>query len=135
MFASIDVMCLEKIQSILECRNRLSEVHDFFSNGVHCNGTRHCAGCTVLATAGLVTSFPRVMLLLNQVVSGAEGHEMRVVSRRGDGHWPSASHVRVAQLVSQALQLIRPEVVIVPEHVVVRWSWRSLYNKRLQIMF
>lgn len=96
----VDRCRLEKIQSILECRNRLSEVHDFFSDGMHCNGTRHCSGSTILTAAGLVASLPRVVLLLNQVVSCAEGHEMRVVCRCGDGHRPSASYVRVAQLVS-----------------------------------
>lgn len=117
------------MQSILECRIRLSEVHDFLSDGVHRDGACHRAGRAVFAAAGLVAALARVVLLLHQVVPGAEGHEVRVVGRRGDGHGPSAPHVRVAQLVSQALQLVRPEVVVVPEHVVVRRSWGSLHEK------
>ena len=44
---------------------------------------------------------------------------MGVVGGGGDGDGPGAAHVGVAQLVGQLLQLVRVEVVIVPEHVVV----------------
>ena len=44
---------------------------------------------------------------------------MGVVGGGGDGDGPGAADVGVAQLVGQLLQLVRVEVVIVPEHVVV----------------
>ncbi len=67
-----------------------------------------------------------VVLLLHQMVARAEGHQMRVVGGRRDGHGARAAHVRVAQLVRQHLQLVRVEVVVVPQHVVVRRARRAL---------
>lgn len=60
------------------------------------------------------------MLLLDQVVAGSEGDQVGVVGRRRDRHGARAAHVRVAQLVRQTLQLVGVEVVVVPQHVVVR---------------
>lgn len=87
---------------------------------MHGDGARHGAGRAVLAAGGLVAALARVVLLLHEVVARAEGDEVRVVGGRGDGHGARAAHVRVAQLVREALQLVRPEVVVVPQHVVVR---------------
>ena len=106
---------------------RLGEVHDLLGDGVHGDGARHGAGRAVLAAGGLVAALARVVLLLHQVVARAEGHQVRVVGGRRDGHGARAAHVRVAQLVREALQLVRAEVVVVPQHVVVRRPRRALY--------
>lgn len=90
------------------------------------DGSFHGYDGSVLAARGLVAAFPRVVLLLDEVVSRAEGDEMRVVGGRRDGHGARAAHVRVAQLVREALQLVRTEVVVVPQHVVVRRTRRAL---------
>lgn len=95
---------------------------------MHGDGARHGDGRAVLAAGGLVAALARVVLLLHQVVARAEGDQVRVVGGRGDGHRARAAHVRVAQLVRQALQLVRPEVVVVPQHVVVRRPRRALYT-------
>lgn len=99
---------------------RSGEIHDLLGDGVHGDSARHGDGRAVLAAAGLVRAFARVVLFLNEVVARSEGHEVRVVGGRGDGHRARTAHVRVAKLVRQALQLVRPEVVVVPQHVVVR---------------
>lgn len=70
-----------------------------------------------------------VVLLLDEVVACPEGHQVGVVGRGRDGHRPGAAHVRVTQLVRQALQLIRRELVVVPQHVVVRRAARALHTR------
>lgn len=60
------------------------------------------------------------MLFVHQVIASSESHQMSVVSWCWDGDGPGAAHVGVAQLVGEDLQLIRREVVVVPEHVVMR---------------
>lgn len=67
-----------------------------------------------------------VVLFVHQVVAGAESHQMGVVSWCRDGDRACAAHVRVAQLVGEDLQLIRREVVVVPEHMVMRGPAGSL---------
>ena len=83
------------------------------------DGPGHGCRCTVLAAPGEVASLPAVVLLLHQVVAGAEGNEVGVVRRSRNGDAASAADVSVAQLVRQLLQLVRVEVVVVPEDVVV----------------
>lgn len=61
-----------------------------------------------------------VVLFVHQVIASSESHQMGVISWRWDGDGPGAAHVGVAQLVGEHLQLIRREVVVVPEHVVMR---------------
>ena len=61
-----------------------------------------------------------VVLLVHQVVAGAEGDQTCVVGRRGDGHGARAADVRVAQLVGEDLEVVGGEAVVVPEDVVVR---------------
>ena len=87
---------------------------------------RHGGGCPVLAAPGEVAALPGVVLLLHQVVAGAEGHQVGVVGRGGDGDAASAPDIGVAQLVRQLLQLVRVEVIVVPEHVVVARSAGAL---------
>ena len=56
----------------------------------------------------------------------SEGHQVRVVGGGGDGDTPGAPGVGVAQLVSQLLELISAETVIVPETAVVAWPRGAL---------
>ena len=67
-----------------------------------------------------------VMFLLNKVIACPECDEVGVVGGGGDRHTAGAANVRVAQLVGQHLQLVRAEVVVIPQHVVVGWSTRTL---------
>lgn len=55
-----------------------------------------------------------------------ERHKMRVISWRWNWHGTGASDISVAQLIRQTLQFVRVEVVVVPQHVVMRWSARAL---------
>ena len=60
------------------------------------------------------------------MVPGPEGHQVGVVGRGGDRDAASAPDIGVAQLVRQLLQLVRVEVIVVPEHVVVARSAGAL---------
>ena len=62
-------------------------------------------------------------------IPSAEGDEVGVVGGRGDGDGAGAADVRVAELVRQLLQLVRLELVVVPEHVVVRGPRRTLVKE------
>lgn len=66
------------------------------------------------------------MLLLDQVISCPKGDELRVVRRRRNAHRARAAHVGVAELVSHLLQVVRLEVVVVPQDVVVTRPTRAL---------
>lgn len=55
---------------------------------------------------------------------------MSVVGGRWDRHRSRTPDIRVAQLIRQALQLIRVKVVVVPQHVIVRWSTRTLEHDK-----
>jgi len=67
------------------------------------------------------------MLLLHQMVARSEGHEMSIVCRGGYGDRSGASHVGVAELVGQLLQLISLEPVIIPQHMIVARPGGALY--------
>lgn len=95
------------------------EVHDLEGLGVDGDCSGKCHNRPVVPVARLVAAFTAVVLFLDEVISSAEGHQVRIVGRSGDGDGASAAHIRVAQLVGQALQFIRRELVVVPEHVVV----------------
>ena len=60
------------------------------------------------------------------VISRAEGDQVGVVGRRRDGHGSRASDVGVTQLVGEVLQHVGLVVVVVVQHVVVRWPRRAL---------
>lgn len=60
------------------------------------------------------------MLFVHQVIASTESHQMGVVGWCWDGNWPGAAHIGVAELVREDLQFIWREVVVVPEHMVVR---------------
>lgn len=109
----------------------LSEVHDLLGDSVDGDGARHGARGAVLAARGLVAALARVVLLLDEVVARPEGDQVRVVGGRRDRHGARAAHVRVAQLVREALQLVRAEVVVVPQHVVVGGARSALRKRRM----
>ena len=106
----------------------LSEVHDLVGLWVHLDSAGHGAGRSLLGVARLVAALAAVVLLLHQVVAGAEGNQVRVVGGRRDRHRTCAAHVRVAELVRQALQLVGRKAVVVPKDVVVRRAARPLRN-------
>ena len=78
------------------------------------------------AVGRLCRAFARVVVLLDQMVARAERHQMSVVGGRRYGHGSRASHVRVTQLIGQRLQLVRREVIVVPQYVIMRWATRAL---------
>lgn len=59
------------------------------------------------------------MLLVDQVVASAKGHQVRVVGGGRDGDGARAANVGVAQLVGEQLKLIGREAVVVPQHVIM----------------
>ena len=71
-----------------------------------------------------------MLVPVHQVVPGSEGHQVCVVGGGWDGHRPGTAHVGVAQLVGEGLQLISCEVVLIPQHVVVRGTGCALTNKQ-----
>lgn len=72
--------------------------------------------------------FVPVVLLLDQVVTGAECHQVGIVSRRWDGDGAGTPDVRVAELIRQALELVGVKVVVVPEDVIVARPARALVD-------
>ena len=77
------------------------------------------AGKPVLVVCVVHAGRLHVVLLVDDVVPGPDGHQVGVVGGGGDGDTPGASGVGVAQLVSQLLELISAEAVVVPETAVV----------------
>ena len=71
-------------------------------------------------------TFSAVGLLLHEVVPGPESDQVGVVGGGGDGDGARAPHVGVAQLVSQLLELVSVEVVVIPEDVIVAGPRRAL---------
>ena len=96
----------------------LCKIHDIAAGIVNLN----CLLDVDVKHAGVV----QVVLLVDDVVPGADGDQVSVVGGGGDGHGAGASGVCVAQLVGQVLQLVRAQVVIVPEASVVGGSGGSL---------
>ena len=69
-----------------------------------------------------------IVVFLDEVIAGAERHQVGVVGRRGDGDAPRAADVRVTQLVGQTLELVRLETVVVPQDVVVGGAAGTLWG-------
>ena len=67
-----------------------------------------------------------VVLLVYDVVPGPDSHQVGVVGGGGDGDAPGAPGVCVAQLVSQLLELVSAEAVIIPETAIVARSRGAL---------
>ena len=53
------------------------------------------------------------------MIAGAECDEVSVIGGGGDRDAPGTPDVRVTQLVRQHLELVRAEVVVIPQDVVV----------------
>lgn len=66
------------------------------------------------------------MFFVHQVVAGTEGHQVGVVGWRRDGDGAGTTHVSVAQLVSEQLELISSKAVVVPQDMVVGGSASAL---------
>lgn len=54
------------------------------------------------------------MLLVDQVVASAEGYKVSIVGRCWDGHGACAADIGVAQLVSEELEIVSGETVVIP---------------------
>ena len=96
----------------------LCKIHHIFTGVMHLNRLLDVH----IKHAGVV----QVVLLVDDVVPGPDGHQVGVVCGGGDGHGPGAPGVGVAQLVGQVLQLVRTQVVVVPQTSVVGGTRRSL---------
>lgn len=66
------------------------------------------------------------MLFVDQVVARTEGHQVGVVGRCWDGDGARAADIGVTQLVSEKLELVCSETVVVPQNVVVGRPARTL---------
>jgi len=55
-----------------------------------------------------------IMILIHQMVSCPESHQMSIVGWSRDRDGPSAANISMAKLVSQNLKIIRNEVVVIP---------------------
>jgi len=66
------------------------------------------------------------MFLLHKMVARSERHKMSVVRGRWNGHAAGTAHVRVTQLIRQHLKVIRIEVIVVPEDMIVGGATCSL---------
>lgn len=75
------------------------------------------------------------MLFVHQVIASPESHQMGIVSWCWDGHWPGAAHISVTKLVGKDLQFIWWEVVVVPEHVIVRRPAGSLSGSKADVRY
>lgn len=95
------------------------KIHDFIGFVVDENGARHGTWCTIVAIARMMAALAAVVLLLHQMVTRAERNQMSIVRRRGNRDTPRATHVRVAQLVRQLLQLVGRQSIVIPQNMVM----------------
>lgn len=144
-FGCVCVRCL-----FLFCFGLLGKIHDLFGVGVNGNGTGHSARCTIFGAATLVWTFAGIVLFFDQVISveyilnrcdkleefvlvsvdlpGSERYQMSIVSGCRNRHGTRATHVRVTQLIGQALQFVGVKVIVVPQDMIVWWSAGALVN-------
>ena len=66
-----------------------------------------------LSSLLLLSLSPSVLPLL-EVVACSEGHQVGIVCRSGIGYTAGAAHIRVAELVSEALKFICCEIIVIP---------------------
>ena len=107
----------------------LCKIHHIFTGVMHLNRLLDVH----IKHAGVV----QVVLLVDDVVPGPDGHQVGVVCGGGDGHGPGAPGVGVAQLVGQVLQLVRTQVVVVPQTSVVggtRCSLDTLVGAQIEVI-
>lgn len=69
-----------------------------------------------------------VMFFVHQVIASTESYQMGIIGWCWDGNWAGAAHIRVAKLVGKDLEFIWWEVVVIPQHMVVRWPAGSLHR-------
>lgn len=50
---------------------------------------------------------------------GPERNKMSIISWRRNGYRSGTSHIRMTKLIRQALQLIRVEMVVIPQNVIM----------------
>lgn len=74
------------------------------------------------------------MFLVHQMVTGSEGHKTSIVGWCRDGHRSGTTYVCMAQLVSQNLQLISRETIVIPQDVVMRRPAGTLKTNRVILM-
>ena len=79
----------------------LGEVHDVAGVHVNGDGPGHGCGRAVLGAAREVRAFAGVVLLLDQVVPGAESDQVGVVGGGGDRHAPRAPTVHTRKCIQQ----------------------------------
>ena len=63
------------------------------------------------------------------VSPGSKRGQMGIISWRRVGNAPLAPGVQVAQIISKPLKLIRSEVIVITQQVVVGWPCGSLQLK------
>lgn len=63
------------------------------------------------------------------MVAGTERHKPGVVGWCGDRDGAGAAHVGVAELVSQQLQFVGRETVVIPQDVIVRGTACALWER------
>ena len=59
------------------------------------------------------------MILLYEMISGSESYEMSVVGGGRYRYTPGTSDVCMTHLISEYLQLISQESVIIPQHMIM----------------
>ena len=59
------------------------------------------------------------MIFVYQMVSCSECDQMRIVSWCWNGHRSGATHVCMAELVGENLEIIGREIVVIPQDMVV----------------
>ncbi|RNA31903.1 hypothetical protein BpHYR1_001805 [Brachionus plicatilis] len=81
---------------------------------------------TTASIRTLSRTFATVMIFFDQMISGSKGDQVSVVGGRRYGHGPSASDIRVTQLIGQGLKFVGRKVIVVPQDVIVGWSTGAL---------
>ena len=76
-------------------------------------------------TTGIHSPFFGLFFL--QMISRPEGDEMGIKRRGWNGDGPRTTDIRVTQLVRQSLNLVRSEIIIVPQNVIVGRPTSSLH--------
>ena len=89
----------------------LGKVHDFSCVGVNSDGTGHGGRGPILWAAGEVWALAGVVLLLDQVVTSPESHEVSIVSGRRDRDGSCAADVSVTKLKDSKKNLIKMSFV------------------------
>lgn len=71
-----------------------------------------------------------VMILIHQMIPCPEGYEPGIIGRGWNRDWACAPHIGVTKLVSQQLELICGEAVVIPQDLVM-WRTAGSLNSRM----